>query len=374
MKIVFSTDQIYLHGGLEKVMAEKANYFIEVFNYEVTILTTEQKNNVPCYPLNEKIQFVDLGINYNRELSFFHPKNLKKIPFHFKQWNAALSAINPDVVIVCNLAFDSYWAPFFKTKVKKIREFHATAFHLFTSRSSASFFKKIQFGFTDFVESKYDALLLLNEDEKQFYKSNNTLVLPNPIALSKKQALLNNTKVIAAGRIAFVKGFEFLIASWKLVAKQCPNWELHIYGQGDEKYIQELKSLLALNDLEDKVFILPAVPNLLDVLLDYSIFVMSSRNECFPMVLLESLSIGLPIVSFDCPTGPRNIITNGNDGFLVEKENCELLSEKIVFLIQNEEQRKIMGANAVQNSKRFDKESVMKQWQSMLINLTTQNI
>jgi glycosyltransferase involved in cell wall biosynthesis len=374
MKIVFSTDQIYLHGGLEKVMAEKANYFVEAFNYEVTILTTEQKNNVPCYHLNEKIKFVDLGINYHRENSFFHPKNLKKIPFHFNQWNKAISDINPDVIIVCNQAFDFYWAPFFKTKVKKIREFHATAFNLFKSRSTASFTKKMQFRLNDFVESKYDKLLLLNEDEKQFYKSNNTIVIPNPIALSNKKALLKNTKVIAAGRIAFVKGFEFLIESWKSVAKQCPNWELHIYGQGEKKYLQELRSLIALNDLEDKVFILPATDNLLEVMLDYSIFVMSSRNECFPMVLLESLSIGLPIVSFDCPTGPRNIISDGIDGFLVEKENCELLSEKIVFLIQNEEQRKIMGTNAVQNSKRFDKESVMKQWQSMLINLTKQSI
>lgn len=374
MKIVFSTDQIYLHGGLEKVMAEKANYFVEVFNYEVTILTTEQKNNIPCYHLNEKIKFVDLAVNYQREKSFFHPKNLKKIPFHFKQWNYAISAINPDVVIVCNQAFDFYWVPFFKTKVKKIREFHATAFNLFNSRNSASFSKKMQFKLNDFVESKYDKLLLLNEDEKQFYKSKNTIVIPNPIELSNKQAILNNLKVIAAGRIAFVKGFEFLIESWKSVAKQCPNWELHIYGQGEEMYIQELKKLITKNQLDDKVFIKPATDNLLEVMLEYSIFVMSSRNECFPMVLLESLSIGLPIVSFDCPTGPRNIITNGNDGFLVEKENCEQLSEKIVFLIQNEQQRKIMGTNAVQNSKRFDKETVMKQWQYMLINLTKQSI
>ncbi|MEC4004419.1 glycosyltransferase family 4 protein [Flavobacterium sp. SUN052] len=370
MKIVFSTDQIYLHGGLEKVMAQKANYFVEVFNYEVTILTTEQKNNVPCYALNDKIKFVDLAVNYERQKSFFHPKNLKKIPFHFKQWNKAILDINPDIIIVCNQSFDFYWAPFFKTKVKKIREFHATAFNLFNARKVAGFSKRIQLKISDFVASKYDVLLLLNKDEKQFYKSQNTVVIPNPLISNNKKASLTNHKVIAAGRIAYVKGFEFLIESWKLVVDKYPDWELHIYGQGEENYIQELNNLIKSYYLHKNVYIKPATDNLLDVMQEYSLFVMSSRNECFPMVLLESLSIGLPIVSFDCPTGPRNIITQESDGFLVEMENCEQLSEKIVFLIQNEAQRKIMGANAKQNSARFNEESVMQQWKSMLINLT----
>lgn len=374
MKIVFSTDQIYLHGGLEKVMAQKANYFVSVFNYDVTILTTEQNNNPPCYSLNSKIKFVDLAVNYQREKSFFHRNNLKKIPYHFKQWNKAIHAINPDVIIVCNQSFDFYWTPFFKTKVKKIREFHATAFNLFKSRQDASFLKKLQLEIADYVESKYDKIILLNEDEKQFYTTNNTIVIPNPLIPTTQKAALNNNKVIAAGRIAYVKGFEFLIESWKFVAIICPNWELHIYGQGEAHYIDELNKLIQLNNLDSKVFLKPATDDLTTTMLDYSLFVMSSRNECFPMVLLESLSIGLPIVSFDCPTGPRNIITQGSDGYLVEKENCQQLAEKIVFLIQNEEKRKIMGANAKQNSIRFNEEIVMQKWQSMLINLTKQSI
>lgn len=363
MKILFSTDQIYLHGGLEKVMAEKANYFVEEFDYEVFILTTEQKGKQPCYFLNEKIKIIDLKVNYQREKSFFHFNNLKKIPFHFKQWNKALNDIKPDIIIVCNQAFDFYWTPFFNTNIKKIREFHATAFNLSLAKKNAGLLKKIQFSINDFVESKYNKIILLNEDEKSFYKSKNTVVIPNPLTLSDRQASLKNKKVIAAGRIAYVKGFEFLIESWKYVFDKCPNWELHIYGQGEKQYIDNLQKLTIEKGLEKNVFIMDAVPNLLDVMFDYSMFIMSSRNECFPMVLLESLSIGLPIVSFDCPTGPRNIITQNEDGFLVDNGNCEHLSDKIVHLIQNEKRRLEMGINAKKNSYRFEKTVIMKKWQ-----------
>ncbi|MBC7523099.1 MAG: glycosyltransferase family 4 protein [Flavobacterium sp.] len=365
MKIVFSTDQIYLHGGIEKVMALKANYFADVLNYEVTILTTEQNHKKPCYPLSSKVNLIDIEINYNRKKSYFHYSNLAKIPNHFKKWNAVLKQIKPDGLISCNYAFDFYWIPFFKLDVKKYKEYHSSGYFESLDKSNAGFIKKMRYKLNDFIASKYTSNIILNPDEKIYYPYKNLTVIPNPIDETPLTANLENKTIIAAGRIASVKGFDVLIKTWQLVAQKEPLWQLHIYGQGEPDYIKMLQQLIDNFQLTNQVFIKPATNNLLEVLSQHSIYVMSSNTECFPMVLLESLAVGLPIISFDCPTGPRNIITDNEDGFLVENQNCASLAEKIVFLIQNKTSRKAMGIKAKTNSLRFSTPKVMQLWQNL---------
>lgn len=370
MRILFSTDQIYLHGGIEKVMAEKANYFADVLGYEVSILTTEQKGKVPCYFLSPKIRLIDIGVNYNRNKSYFHPNNLRKIPNHFRQWSQTVKNIEPDFIIVCNFAFDFYWNPFFLKKTPKLKEYHSSRYFETITREQASILKKAMYCFTDYIESKYTRLIVLNNDEKLFYKNSNITIISNPIApVADQKADLKNKKAIAAGRIAPVKGFESAILCWKEIVKQEPEWELHIYGDGEPAYITKLQHLILENNLETNVYIKTAVEDLQSKMMEYSLYVMTSHTECFPMVLLESLAIGLPIVSFDCPTGPRNIIVDTQDGFLVENQNVEALTEKILLLTQNEQLRVEMGAAAKQNSARFATNRVMGQWRDLLIDL-----
>lgn len=363
MKIVFTTDQIYLHGGIEKVMATKANYFVDVLGYDVFIVTTEQKNNKPCYNLSPKIQLIDLGINYCRNKSYTSFVNLKKTISHFNRWNSTIKNINPDVLIVCNIAFDYYWAPFFLRKTKKIKEFHASRFFVEQTRKSTSFIKKLNFFINDFIESKYNTLLLLNEDEKKYYRSNNLAIIPNPIEIHQyANAPLAATKAIAAGRIVAVKGFESAILAWKVVAEKHPDWQLDIFGQGEKKYISQLEDLIKQNNLSNNVFIYEAVSDLQERMLGYSFYVMTSVTECFPMILLESLMVGLPIISYDCPNGPRNIITNGEDGFVVENQNTMALAAKINQLIENPILRLEMGKKGKHNVMRFSAQNVIKEW------------
>jgi glycosyltransferase involved in cell wall biosynthesis len=362
MKVLFTTDQVYLHGGIEKVMATKANYFSEQSGYEVVILTTEQKGNPSCYPLSETIQQFDLNINYHRDKSYFHPSNIKKIFQHYKAWKNAIVQINPDVIIVCNYAFDFYWIPFLSNKKITIKEYHSSRHYSFEHRKKAGFLSKLKFRINDYVESKYTKIVVLNPDEKQFYKSQNTVVIPNPIEKNTAKSALNSTKAIAAGRIAPIKGFENLIEVWRLIVNKHPNWTLDIYGQGDANYIQQLQERINGNHLENHIFFKSATENLLKTMLDYSLYVMTSHSECFPMVLLESMSVGLPIASFDCPTGPRNIITHNEDGLLSEDQNVIELAEKICFLIENEATRKQMGIRSKETVSRFNLDNVMNEW------------
>ncbi|MFC5684429.1 glycosyltransferase family 4 protein [Flavobacterium sp. MAHUQ-51] len=369
MKIIFSTDQIYLHGGLEKVMAQKANYFSEVLNYEVYILTTEQNNKPACYSLSPKIKLIDINVNYIRTKSYLTTDNLKKVFRHYRKWNEIIKRINPDILIVCNQAFDMFWTPFKFSGILKIREFHSSRYFEDISRKNSGVIKKIKLKVTDFVESKFDKIIVLNKDEQKFYKTKNTYVIPNPIVKQQLKAELVNKKAIAAGRIVPVKNFENLVDVWKLVVKEEPDWQLHIYGQGDRETISQLKSKIVSLGLETNIIIQNPTENIIQTMLDYSMYVLTSHTECFPMVLLESLSVGLPIVSYDCPTGPSNIITNGIDGFLVENKNTKILVEKILELIRSNDRRQLMGNFAKKNSDKFLMDAVMQHWTDLFTQL-----
>lgn len=364
MKIIYYTDQVYLHGGIERVLANKLNYLVNIKDVEVHLITTEQKENTPCYNISEKVIMHDLGINYNREISYFHPLNFRKAPRHFVALKKKIKQINPNVVIVCNYAFDFYFIPYIFPKIPKIKEFHSSRHFEYKTRiENKSLLKKAYYKLNDYIESKYHFLVLLTDDEKKYYTSNNTIVIPNALTnLPNKLAKLDTKTVISAGRVAPVKGFEKLIQSWKLVSKKNPEWKLEIYGEGEVDYVDSLQKLIVQLQLEKKITLCGATNKMEDKMLDSSVYAMSSITECFPMVLLEAKTCGLPIVSFDCPNGPRNIIKNNEDGILVENENIEALAEGIINIIKNPIERKKMGAKAQINVQKFTQDNIMKSW------------
>ena len=128
MKILFNTDQIYLHGGIEKVMATKANYFASLPGVEVFVVTAEQEDHSPIYPLDSRIRLIDLGINYNRSQSYFSKGNLRKAVRHYRKQKELFRSLKPDVVISPNFNFDHYWLPFIKGKALVIKERHSSRY------------------------------------------------------------------------------------------------------------------------------------------------------------------------------------------------------------------------------------------------------
>ena len=126
MKIIFLTDQIYLHGGVEKVLSQKANFLAETGGYEVTICTHNQQGKLPVYVFSDKIKMADLGINYEISVSYFSFKNLRKIPKHCLALKALLQQEKPDIVISCSIGPDFYFLPFIERQIPKVKEFHST--------------------------------------------------------------------------------------------------------------------------------------------------------------------------------------------------------------------------------------------------------
>jgi glycosyltransferase involved in cell wall biosynthesis len=213
---------------------------------------------------------------------------------------------------------------------------------------------------------KLDKFVVLTNEDKQKWNEidqNKIMTIYNPVSSSSQQfSSCENKRVIAAGRYSLEKGFDLLTEAWKYVNEKHPDWTLHIYGDGDRTDLEKRINRLKLTNS----FIANGKTNAItEKYLESSIFVLSSRWEGMPLVLIEAMSLGVAPVSFACPSGPRDIITHGIDGLLVENGNIEMLAENICYLIENEEKRKEMGRNARESVKRFDAKVIMSQWKEL---------
>lgn len=366
MKILYSIAGTYNSGGMERVLANKANWLVE-HGHEVVVVTTDQRGASAYFPMNNRIECYDLAINYeeNNGKSFLN----KLIHYPFKQWKhkrrltALLKELKPDVVIsmFCN---DASFIPSIKDGSKKILEIHFSRF------------KRLQYGRkglwhladrwrykTDArVVSRFDKFVVLTHEDKEYWGNlRNMCVIPNARTFEVNQpATLGTKKVIAIGRFNHQKGFERLIDAWAMVVREMPDWTLHIVGDGELR--TELQQQIDCLNLSAHVILGRAEKDMISVYKDASILAMSSYYEGLPMVLLEAQAVGLPIVSFDCKCGPKDVIEDGVDGFLVKEGNIEELAQKLLVLMQDANLRSQMGSAAYARSERFSEERVMKQW------------
>lgn len=366
MNIVFITDQLYKAGGIERVLSLKANYMARVFNWDITILTSEQKGKQTYFELNSKIDLIDISINYNRDKSYFSFENLKRIPRHLFELRKTINKIEPDYVISVSFGLDFYWLPFINKSIKKVKEFHSSRYYDFYQNRSIK--QKWKLKIRAYIENKYDRLIILNPGEKQYYKNRDISVIPNPAPNTKgTPAKLDTKKVMAAGRIAPVKGFDTLVAAWELVVEKHPEWQLDIFGDDYLGTAGKLNEMIFARGLENSVRLMGATPNIVNEMKNYSLYLMTSKTECFPMVLLESMSVGLPVVSFDCPTGPKFILLEEQAELLVPDQNVEVFADKVSRLISNKSSRLYYGRQAQKVAKEFSLNGIMEVWQNTLV-------
>lgn len=363
MKILYLTDQTYLHGGIEKVLSQKANYLGEEMDDEVTIVTYNQKGNPSCYSFSSRIKFIDLGVDYITGKSYFNLDNLKKIPEHRASLQRVLKKIKPDVIISCSFGPDFYFLPFMEKKIPKIKEFHSSRFFLKQNPAEKSI--SLKYRLIYWIEKRYHSIVVLNKSEVGFYSNNNIKVIPNPAEISGERADLSKKRILAAGRVAPVKNFGELIQAFALVSEDFPDWELHFFGDDYNGTQAELEKKIKFYGLENQIKFKGITENLKNEMQNYSIFAMTSETECFPMVLLEALSVGLPIITYDSPTGPRHIVTHDEDAILVPYKNLPIFAEKLKVLMNDIYLRKDMGEKGVTKANHFNIDKVMQKWKQL---------
>lgn len=357
MKLLYIVPKIKCAGGVARVLSVKANYFVEKFGYEVHILSQNEEEAEPFFSFNPQIIFHNMNLK-GREFQFF---------FSFqKAVNQKVNEIKPDVILVADNGLKAFVYPFIlKTKTPIVLEVHGSKYVEEKARQN-EFFLKLKYGFKNYGASKFTKMVALSNESLQEWNVKNAVVIPNPSWIdTNSKAALQSKKVIVVARNSYEKGLERLLLIWEKVIKKHPNWILEIYGNS----ITDWKPIVSDLGLKSNVTLSEPVINISEKYLGSSIFVMTSLSEGFPMVLIEAMTYGLPCIAFDCPIGPRAIIKNEYNGFLIPDGNDQLFIEKVTFLIENEEQRLKFGFNAKETSKQFSVEKIMEQWKLFLENL-----
>jgi len=360
MNILYITPKINNEGGVARVLSVKANYLVEKFGYEVHILTQNEGNSSLFFPFNDNITLHDIVLQGNRFAFFLQ---------YVKALNKTIQNINPDLIIVCDNGLKGYTIPFIlKTKIPIIFECHGSKYIEETPQNNYFSGKKIKLAFKEFSANKFAKFIALSSESLNEWNVRNGVVIPNPLWFeTNKFADLKSKKIMAVGRHSYEKGFDRLINIWKKVLPKHPDWHLEIYGKSSEN--EELQHLANAQDFGNKLSFFEPVINIVDKYKEASVVVMTSRTEGFGMVLIEAMACGLPCVAYDCPVGPRSIIVNSENGFLVEDGNENLFIEKLNLLIENENLRIEMGRSAKENSYRYTIDVIMLQWKNLFENL-----
>lgn len=355
MRLLYITNGIHGAAGLERVLSIKASYLADKLGYDIHILTLNSGNETLFYDFSPKIKLHDIVVKGNP---------LQYIKQYVQGVRSVIKQLNPDVISVCDDGLKGFFVPSinpFSTAI--IYERHVSK--VIEMGDVPTFLKRIKvelkFSLMNFLAKKFDRFVVLTKDNVKEWNLNNIIVISNP--LSFYPSTLSNTsckKVIAVGRQSFQKGFDLLLKSWQIVHQIYPDWELEIYGKTNESLA--LKKEAEKLGIAANVQFYDPVKNIQEKYLSASIYAFSSRFEGFGMVLIEAMACGVPCVSFDCPCGPRDIIADGTDGFLVENGNVDEFAKKLLVLIENAAKRKEMGTIAHENVKRYLPENIVQQW------------
>lgn len=347
-------------GGAERCIVNMANLFEAYGKYHLNIFS--------CYSKNSDVGFYELP----ESATVFHLNN--KYPSskigHIKGAILSILKIRKiikikkiDVLIGLSVVFNIY-LPFLKSLCKVVAWEHTN--YLVLSR----FYNCLR----RFSYSHLDAVVVLTQfdyDKFTFIKKNKLFIIPNmPYFTSAEQAALVAPRVIAFGRLSKEKGFDFLIKAAVKMQKHIPDWHLDIYGNGAE--YERLQALIQLLGVQDFVSIKGFSNCISEELLGSSIHVLTSRYEGFPLALLEAQTAGVPSVSFNCIAGPSDIITDGQDGFLLPVGDTDGIADKVIMLAKDYELRKRMGNAASKSSLRYSRDNIFLSWhnffQQLLVN------
>lgn len=381
MKITYIYTALVTKGGADRVITNKANWLAE-HGYDVMIVTDTQMGRAPVYPLSDKVKLHDLAIDFSLEYghsllvrAWWYFKLMRK----YRMKLTELLVNRKSDVVITTLGRDLDFITQIKDGSVKIGESHIARyfsrnFHLLEQKGGINkIIAKIWRHKQERDVSRLDALVLLTKEDANSWEGvTKTFVIPNPTPFyPKESSTCESHKAICVGRLNEQKGYEYLIDAWAIVSKRYPDWILNAYGSGEIK--EDLQSRIDERGISEKLILNEPTSQIIEKYLESSLYIMSSRYEGFPMVLLEAMSCGLPCVSFNCPNGAKDLIENGKNGFLVDYLNVNELAEAICLLIDKESLRRQFGQKAKEDVQKYLPDYIMMLWVDLFESICKKN-
>ncbi len=372
MRIVYVYPQFAHFAGTERVLIDKMNYLANQKDFEIIMLTYEQGSHPLAYPLSSKVKHVDLDVRfyplykYNRIVRTYKWHLYTKILR--ERFNVFMANVKPDIVITT-----TYYSNIIsmidacQVEFVKILESHIDRRYIHNNdphniEKWTTWLRSLwDMRVLNQKSRKFDIVVTLNEqDAHEWSRILKTKIIPNIVHLNDtgRYSSLDSKHVIFVGRYTHQKGIIDLFKIWKLVFARNPDWHLDLYGDGDMRLIPYSDS----ECLHMNIHVHKPVCNIFDKYLDSSIFVLTSLYEPFGLVMPEAMSCGLPVVAFNCPSGPANIITDGVDGFLILERDINSFANKLCQLIESIDLRKEMSQAAILSSQNYSANKIMGQW------------
>ena len=376
MKIVYFLKAFADKAGTERIFSDKMNYLARNCGYDITFITYEQSNHPMAFPLDKSISVIDLNVRF---LTIYKLTpiircfaKLRKLILLKSKLNKALKQINPDYIIITTYEFDKFCC-ILSSPYRFVIESHICMSSVIQesrqknviSKCIAKWFDKINFRN---LNKAYCLVSLTNKDKKEWEKNTNSpiFIIPNFVTYFPEKIIPyseRQNRIICVGRLTMQKGFDYLIDAWSLISNNYPEWKIDIFGHGELE--EDLNKMIMYNNLESSIIIHKPTERIYEEYEHSTIFILSSRYEGFGLVLLEAMSCGVPCISFDCPNGPSDIISQGENGILVPYADINKLAESIEWMIKHNQDRQKMSENARNTAHSYTQDLIMPQWISL---------
>ena len=380
-KIVYVLKSLAVKAGTERVMSDKMNYLAD-HGYSVTLITYEQGDHSLAFPLHPSIRHIDLDTRFfllNR--CGYHKRLFLMLKMRRQLKNRlqiVLDEIEPDILITTTYSINLIGIILsVKTTVCRLIESHVACYSVLKSfeyrdkvllRPFATWYDKNIMS----KMAKADCLIALTQGDAADWSRyiSNVVVIPNPVTCISETIAPHEEslhRIICVGRLHEQKGFDMLIDAFALIANQCPEWIVDIFGEGSCRDMLENK--IDHDHLRGRIHINKPTDHIYDEYQSSDFFVLSSRYEGFGLVLVEAMSCGIPCVAFRCKYGPEDIIEDGKNGLLAENGNVKDLAEKMLWMIKHREDRLQMGAQARKDVHKYELNTIMPQWYELFESL-----